>query len=212
MATQKVKNREFQVYTCYNSNVSRELIDDQKRVFDLFGMSITQELTFHHHPSWLDSKIKSLKNFDVLVFFDIDCIPLKPGLYEYILNQIEDNNSIIGIEQAANHLDPNFVYAGAPCIAITKEAYQKMGSPSFMNNHRADTAGELTFAAKEHGVNVKFFNITSSTTKQWKCGTDKYFGLGTVYDDWLYHQFQAAALISQMQFRNKVNEVIKKYA
>ena len=212
MATQIVNGREFQIYTCYNSNVSRELREDQKKVFDLFKMNITQELTPMHHPSWLDSKTKSLKDFDVLVFFDIDAIPLKPGFYEYILDQIGDNNSIIGIEQAANHLDPNFVYAGAPCIAMTKIAYQKMGSPSFMNNHRADTAGELTFAALEHGVDVKFFHITSSLTKQWKCGPDKYFGLGTVYDDWLYHQFHAADIMSQMQFKNKANQILQKYA
>jgi hypothetical protein len=214
MAKQIVNGREFQIYTCYNYNVSRELVQNQKKVFDLFNMEITQELTSIHHPIWMQNKVQSLKDFDILVFFDIDCIPLKPGLYEYILEQIGDNNSIIGIEQARNDADQNsnIIYAGPACLATSKIAYEKMGRPTYSDNHRADSGGELTFAAKESGVNVKFFEITSSLTKEWKCG-NKYFGLGTTYDhDRLYHQFTAATLISNFQFNNKAQEILRKYA
>lgn len=207
---QLINNREFQIYSCYNYNISQKLIINQKKIFDLFNMKITQESTTLEHPNWLDSKVKMLEDFDILVFMDIDVIPLKPGLYEYILEQVGDNNSIIGIEQAANHIDPNFIYAGPACMAFSKTAYEKMGKPSLMHNQRADTAGELTFEAQAKGVNVKFFNITSSNTKQWKCGS-KQFGLGTIYDDWIYHQFNAASRRSQRQFKNKANQILKKF-
>ena len=210
MAKQIINNREFQIYSCYNLNVSKELVNAQKSVFNIFNMNLTQELTNLQHPEWLDKKINDLKNFDIIVFFDIDVIPLKPNLYNYILEQIGDDNSIIGIEQAANHLDPNFVYAGPACFAFSKKTYEKLKKPSFMHNYRADTAGEFTFSAKKYGVNVKFFNIISSLTNQWKCKS-KFFGFGTTYDDWIYHQFGSSLILSNMQFINKTNQVLKMY-
>jgi hypothetical protein len=212
MAKQIVNGREFQIYACYNSNVNKEMVEDQKKIFNLFNMEITQELTNLHHPAWMQQKVKSLNDFDIVVFFDIDSIPLKPGLYEYILEQIKDGNSFIGIEQSRDSSDPNITYAGPACIAVTKTTYEKLGNPTFMNTHRADSAGELTVMAKERGVDIKYFYITSCNTEKWKCG-NKLFGLGTTYDnDRLYHQFEAAGPISQIQFKSKVNQVLKKYS
>jgi hypothetical protein len=207
---QIINNRKIQAYSCYYSNITKDMINYQKKVFDLFGMSLTQELTQLQHSIYLDSKIKSIKDFDIIIFFDIDCIPLKPGLYEYIVDVISDNNSIIGIEQQANHIQPLFIYAGPACLAFTKEVYEKLNKPTLAHGNGADGAGHLTLAARKNNVNVKLFNIVCSNDKQWACG-NKFFGLGTTYDDWIYHQFGSSSIISNFQFINKCKEILKKY-
>lgn len=212
--SQIVNNRELKIYTCYEKNIPPKVISYQKRVFDMFDMELEQELSNIHHPDYLTNKINS-ENFDIMVFFDIDCIPLKPGLYEYIVSQISDNNTLIGVEQAANHIDGNIKYAGPACFAISKIAYEKLGYPSFRISKLADTGGELTIAAKEKGVKVKYFKITSSLNKKWKCGK-KRFGNGTIYDDWLYHQFEIRydgfqGKLCEYQFITKCKEILEKY-
>ncbi len=206
----------IKIFSCYEDNISTKIISYQKKVFDLFNMELNQELTDKSHPDYLDYKINS-EYFDIIIFFDIDCIPLKPNLYEYIVKQLSDNNSLIGVEQSANHIDKNYIFAGPACFAITKQVYEKLNKPSFRSTKLTDTAGEITLAAKQNNVNVKLFKIKSSLNKKWKCG-NKWFGNGTIYDDWLYHQFELGRYANhsdlkflEYQFITKCKEVLKKY-
>jgi len=214
---QIINGRKIEAFSCYMKNIPEKVVQYQKDVFDIFGMELNQELTdFSTHYDWLDSKINS-SDFDIAIFFDIDCIPLKPGLYEYIVSQIEDNNSIIGVEQVNQTRSPNFVYAAPSCFGITKQVFEKMNKPSFKLKDEYDCGGEFSWVAPQYGVNVKFFNITSSLNKKWKC-LDKRYGNGTIYDDWLYHQFEirfydlkSQEQIYVYQFIKKCKEIIKKY-
>lgn len=211
-----INGRELKIFSCYEFNIPERVIQYQKKVFDLFNMEINQDFTNKGHPDYLTDKIIS-EDFDIIIFFDIDCIPLKPNLYEYIVEQIQDNNSLIGVEQAANHIDNSYIFAGPACFAISKMAYEKLGRPSFKSSKLVDTAGELTISARSKGVNVKFFEISSCLEKKWKCGK-KDFGWGTTYEDKLYHQFEFGRYygrpeqkIFEYQFMNKCKEIIEKY-
>jgi len=184
-----VNGRNVQAFSCYMNNIPERVAEYQKKVFNTFNMELTQELTdLPFHDFWLDKKIKSL-DFDILIFFDIDCIPLKYGLYEYIVDKISDNNSIIGVEQVNQTRSSNFVYAAPACFGITKEVYEKMNKPSFGLKNEYDCGGEFSWVAPEYDVDVKLFEIKSSLNKKWKC-LNKRYGNGTIYDDWLYHQFE----------------------
>jgi hypothetical protein len=212
-----INGRNVQAFSCYMKNIPPRAVEYQKKVFDTFGMELTQELTDQpFHDYWLDQKINSI-DFDILVFFDIDCIPLKPNLYEYIVSQISDNNSIIGVEQVNQTRSPNFVYAAPSCFGITKSVFEKMGKPSFRLQDEYDCGGEFSWVAPKYGVNVKLFEIVSSLNKKWKC-LDKRYGNGTIYDDWLYHQFEIRYYDSSThekiyayQFIKKCKEIIEKY-
>ena len=214
---QIINGRRIEAFSCYMKNVPEKVPQYQKEVFDLFGMELTQELTdLPFHDYWLDYKINSLE-FDIAIFFDIDCIPLKPGLYEYIVSKIEDNNSIIGVEQVNQTRSPDFVYAAPACFGITREVFEKMEKPSFRLKDEYDCGGEFSWVAPNYGVDVKLFYIMSSLNKKWKC-LDKRYGNGTIYDDWLYHQFEirfhdfkSHEQIYAYQFIKKCKEIIKKY-
>jgi hypothetical protein len=211
-----INGRHIQAFSCYMNNMPENVIEYQKKIFDLFHMELNQEFTIQpFHDYWLNEKIKAL-DFDIVIFFDIDCIPLKPGLYEYIVDQISDNNSIIGVEQSSWARNPDFIYAGLPCFAFTKQVYEKMNKPTFDLSENYDAGGEFTWRANEYGVNVKLFKITNSLNRKWKCG-NKRFGNGTIYDDWLYHQFEVRYYsentfekIYTYQFIKKCKEIIEK--
>lgn len=206
----------IKIFSCYQNNISSKIIDYQRQVFDLFNIDLIQEHTNLNHSDYLDSKMFDM-NFDTIVFFDIDCIPLKPGIIEYISEQLSDNNSIIGVEQANQTIGSDFIFAGAPCFGVTKDVFLKLDKPSFRYTNRGDTGAEFTHMSKDKGVNVKLFNIKTSLNKKWKCG-EKRFGNGTIYDDLLYHQFEVRTYsddighkINEYQFIIKCKEILKKY-
>lgn len=213
----EIKGRNVQVFSCYMDNIPENVVKHQKMVFDSFGMELNQEFTdMPFHDYWLDSKINSL-DFDIVIFFDIDCIPLKPGLYEYIVDEISDNNSIIGVEQVNQTRSPNFVYAAPACFGVTKEVFEKMNKPSFRLKDEYDCGGEFSWNAPNYGVNVKLFEITTSLNRKWKC-LDKRYGNGTTYDDWVYHQFEIRfyehnldSKLNSYQFIKKCKETINKH-
>jgi hypothetical protein len=210
-----IKGRNVQSFSCYMDNIPENVAIYQKKVFDKFDMSLIQELTnLEYHHEWLNEKIKST-DFDVLIFFDIDCVPLKLGLYEYIVDSINDNNSIMGVQQVCYNKNKDFIYAGPACFAITRSVYEKMNKPTFDLSDDYDAGGEFTKKAIEYDVNIKYFNIKSSLNKRWKCG-NKYFGNGTIYDGWLYHQFEVRhhyfngpERIYSYQFIKKCKEILE---
>jgi len=213
-----IRGRNVQVFSCYMDNIPKKVIEYQKEVFNVLNLEINQEFTkLPYHDYWLDEKINSI-DFDILIFFDIDCIPLKPNIYDYIVEQIEDNNSIIGTEQVNQTRSPNWIYAAPSCFGITKSVFEKMNKPSFRLKPEYDCGGEFSWNAPKYDVNVKLFEIISSLNKKWNLANKKRYGNGTIYDDWLYHQFEIRyhqhdniEQIHSYQFIKKCKEIIQKY-
>ena len=205
----------IKIFSPYKNNISQKIITHQKQVFDLFNINLIQEYTNLGHSGYLDDKINNTI-FDYIIFFDIDCIPLKPGIIEYIVEKIKDKNTLIGVEHA-NQENSSFVYAGAPCFGISKEVFEKLDKPSFKYKPGVDTAGEFTKQAREKNINVELFNIKSSLNKKWMCGNKK-FGNGTIFDNWLYHQYEVGRYskdshikILEYEFVKKCKEVLNEY-
>lgn len=183
------ERRKIEAFSCHMNNLPEGVAEYQRKVFDFFEMEINQEISPHNtHHDWMNWKVKNT-DFDIIIFFDIDCIPLKPGIYDHIFELVKDDNTIVGIEQANQDIDSNFVYAGPACFAFSRKTYEKLGRPTFDITKNYDVGGEFTWRARELGVRVELFKIKSSLNKKWKCG-EKWFGNGTTYEDWLYHQFE----------------------
>lgn len=212
--SQIVNGRLVKAFSCYFSNVPKEMLEYQKKVFEKFGMHINQGLGIGHHNRFLNSVMQ--KDSDVYLIFDIDAVPLKPGLFEYMVDQLSDDNSIIGNEQSANHIDYRVLYAGVVAFGVTKTVYEKLGKPTFVGTAgRCDTGGEFTLAAKKLGVNVKLIPILSSLTKKWRCGETKWFGNGTIYgtdmdNKMVYHQFETPDVMQQIQFISRCKHILSK--
>jgi hypothetical protein len=93
-----------------------------------------------------------------------------------------------------------------------------MNRPSFRLKPEYDCGGEFSLVAPKYNIDIKYFNITSSLNKKWRLGNGKRYGNGTIYDDWLYHQFEiryhiykSSEQIYSYQFIKKCKEIIKNY-
>ena len=152
-------------------------------------------------------------NSDIFIFFELDCVPLDDKIIENIVHELTNEECIIGIEQSANHLSPNFIYAGPACFGITKEVYDKLGKPSFDGTNRSDVAQECTYLAYEKNIKVKFIELIYSKNNKWQLGNDRFFGNGCFYkinDSKIYHQFQSHIEEQKNDFKNECEKIVKK--
>jgi len=184
----------FEAFSYANSNISDEVCELQRAVFDKFNLPITQVKIDSNHGDFLTETAISC-NSRYIIFFDVDCIPLVPNLYDIILDELKEDNCIIGIEQMCNHNPHNHLYAGPACLAFPVDLFKELGEPSLMQKgNRSDVGEELTWLCEENNYEVKLFKATSSEIPKWKLNNNRDFGIGTTYShnslDILYHQFE----------------------
>lgn len=178
----------------------------QKKVFEHLEIKINQYVGSIRHPEFMDYIVKNF-DFDFFIFFDIDCIPMKKEIIEYIIERI-GFDSLIGIEQQCNSNESiDHIYAGPACFGISKVFYEEIGKPSFQENKRSDVGEEITYTCEKLSKKYHLFRKNYSENKLWKLGND-YFGHGTVYEDeLLYHQFQICQNVEK--FIQKCKEVLE---
>ncbi len=191
---------------CFH-NLNPEVAKYQKKVFDFFKLPLNQFSGGLSHGRFIDEIINST-NFDAYIIFDIDCIPLKNIIYDYLLIELFKEECIIGIEQTCNcNTSIGHIYAGPACFAITKNTYEKLGKPSFCENIRSDVAQELTHVCREKNIKTKFLKFGHANNKLWKLDNNRCFGFGSIYENGLiYHQFQITK--NGQEFINKCKETI----
>ncbi len=184
-----------------------EIILYQKKVFDYLSTPINQFIGDIRHPEFLDYAIRNI-DADYFVFFDIDCIPLKKNVIEYLITMIGDE-TMIGIEQQCNSRNVrDHIYAGPACFAISKKFYEEIGEPSFNETTRSDVGEELTFACEQLGKPFKIIDKTHSEDEIWELKGGRFFGHGTIYgDNLVYHQFEIRNYNGN--FINKCKEILK---
>lgn len=199
----------YQAFSYAHENVSKEIIQLQKLVFEKYNLPLVQIVDNIPHGDFLNEQIKN-SDTDYIIFFDIDCIPLTSKLYDIILNEIKHKNSIIGIEQVCNSNSLNHTYAGPACLGLSRELYKELGMPNLRENYRSDVGEELTWACENKGYEVKYFNVHSTEVPKWKLSDNRMFGIGTVYtfknEEVLYHQFEIR--ISSFNFIDKCNKIL----
>lgn len=206
-----INGKKVCVLTWFNNHVVSDLHNTQQQIFKHFGLTINtyfdENLT---HAKFMDYCLKNIES-DIFIFFDLDCVPMDNKIYDNIVEELTKEECIIGIEQTANHLDSNFIYAGPACFGITKDVYNKLGGVSFDGTHRSDIAQEYTYLAYENNVSVKFIELISSKNNKWKLGRDRFFGNGCFYtfkDSKIYHQFQTNLEDQKNEFKLECEKII----
>jgi hypothetical protein len=184
----------FEAFSYANSNVSYEVCKLQRLVFQKLNLPITQVNIDSNHGDFLTQTAKNC-NSKYIIFFDVDCIPLVSNIYDIILDELKNDDCIIGIEQMCNCNPLNHLYAGPACLAFPTALFKNLGYPSLMQQgNRSDVGEELTWLCEENNINVKLFKAKSSEIPKWKLKDNRYFGIGTTYNhnnmDVLYHQFE----------------------
>lgn len=142
-------------------------------------------------------------NYQSVLILDIDCIPLNEEALEYIFTEAE-KGKIVGNVQRSNHLqNDQHVYVAPSCICLTRDMFEKLGSPSFKITNRGDIGEELTYLAEQNNVEVEMFmpghyeKLPYGDEKPWDLKDDMpKYGIGTTFvnkegKEMFYHLFQS---------------------
>ena len=196
--------------TFYSSDLNKDIVDNQKKVFNHFGLDINQVCCnpWVSHAKHVDDFIKNLgDDWDHIIVFDIDCIPLNEKIIPETIATILNENTICSVAQKASHIPNSIIYASPAFIGFSKETFNFLGRPSFRETYRSDCGGELTHLAIEKNTDVKLLFPTSVETPKWPLTEDIMFGLGTNYDNSIFHSFESR-MNNYNIFNKKCEEIL----
>lgn len=211
------------IYSYSTDDLNEEISKYQKMVFNKFDLDIKQEIltkskfsfgqtyNYNDHPDCLMNIIKK-SNEDFIIFFDVDCVPLKKNFYEIVLDQIKDGNTLAGAVGCSNHKSPTKKYVHPCFMAFSKKLYFDCNSPNLRESETGDVVQNFTDVCIDKNKSIIYWNVTDSINKLWNLpDTNQMFGHGTVYEELIYHQFEIRCESNHLSFINKCKEILRSY-
>lgn len=199
-------------YSLHWDNVNQDMLDAHKRVMLHFDIPMNyHNLNGVNHGNWMQQVINTSTS-DVIVIMEPDCIPLDQSYADYI-RYAHRHKTFVGIAQVSNHIPPkSHIYAAPGFYAISKKAYNRLGRPSFTETYRSDTAEEISYLAEEMGIKYRALMPTyfekASSDGYWSLSNLGYYGIGTVFDNSMYHLYQSRMAENIELFVKRCDEVI----
>lgn len=182
------------VFSLYWDNIDERFPLCQKTVMSHLGIDVMQhKIHGLQHSDWMDWVLTSpcFKNIDVFLFLDIDCFPTHTSALTRAFKAVNENK-ILGCAQSASHLSrPEDIYAGPFYLCLSRATYDYIGKPSARCDADFDVAQRITVAARGFDVGIEYLWPTEVLMPKWKLGADKTFGIGTTYDDCVFHLFES---------------------
>jgi hypothetical protein len=154
------KRLKIGVYSLMWTNANTDFFTYQKKVFDFCNIKINQLVENVPHGLWLTNLAKQ-ENVDFMIFFDMDAIPLQKDFLKIVIDRVYNKTKILGIEQRTNHIPNSVPYAGPACFVISKDTYEKLGEPSFLETSRSDVAEELSHICREKQIPIDVFKFNN---------------------------------------------------
>jgi hypothetical protein len=177
------------VVSYFMANVPKAVVDAQRRVVERFlpaDAHFLQILTGLGHGESLDNLLATTA-YDVYVVLDIDCVPLREGALEHLIERAA-THVLVGAVGRHGHLgNPTHLYVSPFCMAFSRLSYMRMGHPSFTATPMGDIGQELTYRAESLNLPVEFLRPTASDDKRFQLDDTTWYGRFTVYDDMFVH-------------------------
>jgi hypothetical protein len=202
------KDIDIKIVSFYNDNIPPPIVKAQRAVFDKFGIPIEQILTRRSHPDAIDHYIEN-NQFDALVLFDVDCIPLARSAVSEALEVVTETDCIYGAIQNANHIEGSDDYTSPAFMCFSMRTFKLIGSPSFKPTESGDVGAELTYRARERNIDVKLLRVAEVNVPLWRLSDGTMFGHGTNYDNKVFHAFESSkSHRSTVLFMKKCMEIL----
>lgn len=207
-------------FTLAWDNIDRRIVAAQRAVFDKLGVAIYQHIIHgFEHGDWLDWVINQY-NADVFIFIDIDCIPLNRAIIQRAANAAAAGR-LFGVAQTcmSKRIVDHHVYVGPAFMAVSKETFINVGRPSFRSSWTADVGENLTYSCEGQRIPVEFLYPSAVIHPKWPIGCEEDIkkgkhglgiaGIGTTYEDTVFHLFESRNQEYGNIFLEKANAVIK---
>lgn len=202
-------NLNVQIFSLYWDNIDPRVPQYQKAVFDHFDLPINQhKIHGLDHGTWMDWLLETREDVDIFVFFDIDCIPLNR---QKVVKHIESSmgGMLVGNEQASNHLDASRLFAAPSFLCVSRRLWCMANKPSCKATYDGDVAQMLTDTWNYRNLPVNLLRVTDFEEAKWDLpGFPMSYGIGTTYDDCIYHLFEVRDNINVERFVKKAKEVL----
>jgi glycosyltransferase involved in cell wall biosynthesis len=185
---------QVQIHTLSWENNNPIILETHKKVMSHFDIPVFYTIKNANHGQWMNSVLSST-TADIIIFLDVDCVPLKR---EFILETIGycQRGYLVGNAQVTNCIKAKHDLFCAPSfIGISKEMYENLGRPNCINNERSDVGQEITRAAVEKEKRIKMYFPSSfqeiPSGGIWRLSSYGYYGIGTLYENKIYHLYQS---------------------
>ncbi len=186
----------------------------QQAVFKHFGYEVEHIVNeMFSHGDFLNHICRTVNDTDYLIFFDIDCIPLKRDWLKLLLHDLQEPHTIAGAAQTANHLrNAQNLYISPFFFGVSTAYLRQLHYPDMRMAGDMDAGQNLTEQVIKRGGQVKYWWPTHIEEEQWYLHHPEHnkFGLGTTYNDMVYHAFFSRVDLSD-RFIRKCESVLPWY-
>jgi glycosyltransferase involved in cell wall biosynthesis len=199
--------------TLYWDNTPKEQIDAHKSVTEHFEIPINYYEENTPHGKWMN-RVMCNSTSDLIVFFDSDCIPINKDNMMDCIRYVQKTKTFLGIAQASNHIPPkSHVYAAPAFYVIAKKCWELLGRPSFAESRRGDVAEEVSYIAEDFGIRYRCLYPSTFEREPvegvWPLGNYGYYGVGTTFEDTVYHLYQGRIGNNIQLFVERCNEIVQ---
>ena len=169
----------------YMANINPDVVKYQKRVMDRLCPDVPfyQEFTQLGHGRTMELFLFQ-RTHDVIVFLDIDAIPLTEDAIPRLAQLAYDNNTIAGAPQRSNHIENDkHIFVGPCVLAIQPDLYRELKCPPARETTRGDVAEEWTYALEASGREPMYLKVLDYKKDSivWPGINDEPYGLDTKY-------------------------------
>lgn len=202
----------FKIFSFYNHLVNPKVPLYQQQVFNRLGFQIHQVYnpTFSH-GDFLNYVCRNVTDTDFLIVFDIDCIPVHRRWIDLLLAALSEPKTIAGAAQTANHLNEGKnLYVSPFFFGIATSYLKELGYPDMRMTDTTDAGQHLTDVIRDCGGTIRYWWPTRIEEDMWTLYNDDHprFGLGTTYNDAIYHAFYSRDDLS-CRFLRKCQQVLR---
>ena len=209
----------MEIHTLYWKNSNSIFYEYHKKIMDKFNINIHYHNLTVNHSEWMDKIINNCKE-EVLGFIDIDCVVTNENIIKLCEEYILKHKSIVGIAQVSNHIKPqNHIFVGPGFFFINVKTWQRLGKPSFkprkdkLKNFfkkKYDVAEGVCYKFENHDIKYKAFYpaFYQLQGKNWNLHNYGEYGIGTYYQEGIYHLFESRDPVNISLFKKKCEEIL----
>ena len=158
------------IITFFMDNLNKKTVDLQRQVVNLRNPSAVPHYSIKtdlrhgasmdmawclngiQHPTFKGHNIAKRFDHDIILFLDVDAIPLHNNAIDDIIATAAAGK-LVGNIQRSNHIQNNqHVFVAPSCLAISVDSFVTIGKPSGLESSRGDVAEEYTYAAEKSGI------------------------------------------------------------
>jgi len=209
-------------YTFYTENLPEQIKIDHQNVCNKIGIDVEYyvekfvddyDTLYTAHGKFMTSV---MQQEEVACFLDIDCLPHNKELIKKAYQWSVENNSFVGNAQNISHAQlRNHIFASQSCLIITKNAWNRLGSPDFswfmQDGIQIDTSQIITLRADQIGMDYQLmYPIGYDGPEEYKLSGYGMYGVGTLYPA-TWHHFRISKFLNKIPdlWTTRVNNILE---